>query len=295
MKIGIIGLGKVGMEYAYSLLNSRLDINEIDLIDVDEQTLYGKYLDLTNTLVSLEKNTNIKIAKYEDLKDADLVCITAGAPQGKQMKSRDEDLKKCDSIFKNIIPQIVNSKFSGIYLIASNPLDVMCYRTLQMANVPARKVIGSGTLLDTSRLRCILAKKYHKNLLNVKGLVLGEHGETSFIPWQTVNIDVLDEDKEEINKQVKKMGFEIVSRTGFTCYGVASALLKITYSIFEDRKDILPVCTYLKSYDVCISTPSRIGSIGVIENNLLRFNKPDYEEFIKSIEKIKKSINVLEK
>lgn len=295
MKIGIVGLGKVGMEYAYALLNSNLDISEITLIDIAVDALKGKVLDLNHSVVSLERKVKVKIGEYADLKDVDLVCITAGAPQNELKKSRDEDLYKCDNIFKNIIPNIVNSGFTGLYLLASNPLDVMCYETLKFAKCDPKKIIGSGTLLDTNRLLNVIAEKYNKDLFELKGFVLGEHGATSFTDWSSLNIEIPEEDKQEIDDEIRKLGFTIVKYQGFTAYGIASALLRITKNIFEDRQEILPVSTYIEKYDVFISTPSKVGKNGVIENCIMNLNDDEEKEFMDSVNKIKSEIEILKK
>ena len=174
-KIGIIGLGKVGMEYVFALLNSNIDFDELVLIDVAKEALRSKTLDLNHALLNLNKNVKVKMGDYNELGDAELVCITAGMPQNQINGSRDNDLAKCDVIFKNIIPNIVESGFKGIYLLASNPLDVMCRIALKYANCNPNRIIGSGTLLDTSRLLTVVSNRYNKNLFDLKGLVLGEH------------------------------------------------------------------------------------------------------------------------
>lgn len=292
-KIGIIGLGKVGMEYVYALLNSNLNIDEMILIDVNVDALKGKVLDLNHALVSLDRDVKVKIGNYNELEDADMVCITAGLPQNQLGNSRDNDLFKCDDIFKSIIPQIAESGFKGIYLIASNPLDVMCRVAYKYANCGPERIIGSGTLLDTNRLLNVVAEKYDKKLFDVEGLVLGEHGETSFVPWTSLNVKVPEEDRDEINEKIRGLGFEIVNSQGFTAYGVSAALLRITKNIWNDGKEILPVSTYLKDYDIYISTPSRIGKDGVIENNLYNYNKEELEDLNKSIAKIKNEFEIV--
>lgn len=292
-KIGIVGLGKVGMEYAYAVLNSNLDISEMILIDINAEALKGKALDLNHALVSLNRNIKVKIGDYSELKDADMVCITAGSPQNEIKTSRDDDLFKCDNIFKNIIPEIVSSGFNGIYLIASNPLDVMCRVALKYAKCDPKKIIGSGTLLDTNRLLNVIAEEYNKELFDVKGLVLGEHGETSFVTWSSLNVPVPEENREKINDKIRKLGFEILSTQGFTAYGVSAALLRITKNILNDEKEVLPVSTYLKDYDIYISTPSKIGREGILENNLYNYNESELKDLQKSINKVKSEFEII--
>ena len=289
-KIGIVGLGKVGMEYAYALINSDIKFDELILISKNRKSLESKALDLIHALLSLDKHLKIKIGEYNELIDADIVCITAGVSQNIVKESRDDDLEECNKIFEDIIPNVYNSGFKGIYIIASNPLDVMCRVCLKLAKCNPTKVIGTGTLLDTNRLLSILSEKYNKSMFDIHGFVLGEHGSTSFVNWSSLNINVPNNERDEINNKVRKIGLEIVDELGFTTYGVASALLKITKCIEEDKRELLPVSTYLKDYDIFISTPSVIGKNGVYENNKVIFDEKEKLEFEKSVNKINEKV-----
>lgn len=293
-KIVVIGCGNVGMAYCYSLLNQILSINELVLIDTLKEQLEGKVLDLNHSLFNLNNNAKIKSGNYEDCKDADIVCITAGAKQNAAKKTRMEDLHVANSIFKDIIPKIKSSGFSGIYLIASNPLDVMTYVTWKYSSQDTSKIIGSGTLLDTARLRFVLSKKYSKPINEITGFVLGEHGDSQFIPWSTVNIPKLPEsDINEISKIVKKAGFVVGSLQGFTCYGIASSLTRITRAILFDENCILPVCSYIDDYGIFISTPSIVGKSGIIKSNTLNLDKDEKIKLEDSVRAIKTAIGNL--
>ena len=293
-KIGIVGLGKVGMEYAYALINSDIKFEELILISKNRKKLESKVLDLNHSLLSLEKNVKIKEGEYNELINANIVCITAGVPQNIVKESRDDDLDECNKIFEDIIPNIYNSGFQGIYIIASNPLDVMCRICLKYAKCNPNKIIGTGTLLDTNRLLSILGEKYNKSMFDIQGYVLGEHGPTSFVNWTSLNINVPDTEKNEINNKVRRIGLNIVDELGFTAYGVSAALLKITKCIEEDKREVLPVSTYLKDYVIFISTPSVIGKDGVYENNKGTFDETEKMEFKKSVNKIKQNIKKIQ-
>ena len=293
-KIGIVGLGKVGMEYAYALINSDIKFEELILISKNRKKLESKVLDLNHALLSLEKNVKIKEGEHNELINANIVCITAGVPQNIVKESRDDDLDECNKIFEDIIPNIYNSGFQGIYIIASNPLDVMCRICLKYAKCNPNKIIGTGTLLDTNRLLSILGEKYNKSMFDIQGYVLGEHGPTSFVNWTSLNINVPDTEKNEINNKVRRIGLNIVDELGFTAYGVSAALLKITKCIEEDKREVLPVSTYLKDYDIFISTPSVIGKDGVYENNKGTFDETEKMEFKKSVNKIKQNIKKIQ-
>ena len=250
------------MEYAYALINSDIKFNELILISKNRKSLENKALDLNHSLLSLKE-------------------------------SRDDDLYECNKIFEDIIPNIYNSGFKGIYIIASKPLDIMCRICLKFAKCNPNKIIGTGTLLDTNRLLSILGEKYNKSMFNIHGYVLGEHGSTSFVNWTSLNINVPNNERDEINNKVRRIGLEIVDELGFTAYGVSSALLRITKYIEEDKRELLPVSTYLKDYDIFISTPSVIGKKGVYENNKVTFNEVEKLEFEKSVNKIKKKLKEL--
>ena len=293
-KLVIIGCGNVGMAYAYSLLNQCLDIKELILIDVDAEKLYGKVADLNHSIYNLNTSTKVILGNYSDCQDADIICITAGPSQSDLKSSRMEDLHKANSILKNIISEINKTNFSGIYLLATNPLDVMTYVTWKYANCNPLKVIGSGTLLDTARLRYILSEKYHKPITEVTGLVLGEHGDSQFIPWSTVNVEKLPESEMiDIENRVKKAGFEVSKSQGFTAYGIASALSRITRAILFDEKVCLPVCSYLENYGIFTSTPSIIGKNGIEKSNTLDLEKSEILKLENSVQVIKTAIGNL--
>ena len=293
-KLVSIGGGNVGMAYAYSLLNQCLNINELVLIDIDKDTLYGKVADLNHSIYNLNSSTNITLGNYSDCQDADVICITAGPSQSALKHSRMEDLYKANTLLKGIISEIQKTNFSGIYLIATNPLDVMTYVTWKYAKCDPKKVIGSGTLLDTARLHYILSEKYHKPITEVTGLVLGEHGDSQFIPWSTVNVEKLPESEMiDIANRVKKAGFDVSKSQGFTAYGIASALSRITRAIIFDEKVCLPVCSYLEEYGIFTSTPSIIGKDGIEKSNTLDLENSEKLELENSIQTIKTAIGNL--
>lgn len=293
-KLVIIGCGNVGMAYAYSLLNQCLNINELVLIDIDKDTLYGKVADLNHSIYNFNTSTNITLGNYSDCQDADVICITAGPKRLALKQSRMEDLYKSNTILKSIITEIQKTNFSGIYLIATNPLDVMTYVTWKYAKCDPKKVIGSGTLLDTARLHYILSEKYHKPITEVTGLVLGEHGDSQFIPWSTVNVEKLPESEMiDIANRVKKAGFDVSRSQGFTAYGIASALSRITRAIIFDEKVCLPVCSYLEEYGIFTSTPSIIGKDGIEKSNTLDLENSEKLELENSIQTIKTAIGNL--
>lgn len=293
-KVVIVGCGNVGMAYAYSLLNKGCGVNELILIDIDKEKLVGKVLDLQHAVYSSNNNIKINCGDYENCADADIVCITAGAIQAGLKKSRLDDLFKTNEILKGIIPKIKESGFKGIYLMASNPLDVMTFMSWKYSGLDPNKIIGSGTLLDTSRLKYILSEKYNKNINDIEGNVLGEHGDSQLIEWSKVNLNITDNEKTEIEEQVRTAAFEVVKHQGFTSYGIGTALAKITQVILLDEKLVLPVSTYIKELDIFISTPSLIERDGVKENMIMNLTEEENEKFMKSVNIIKMAINEID-
>lgn len=294
-KIGIIGCGNVGVSYAYSLINQGLDIYEIVLIDVNKNKAKGEALDLSESLpFSRSYIDNVKCGDYEDLKDADIICITAGAPQDGSKRSRIDDLKEANRIIENIMAQVNMSGFNGIILVASNPLDIV---TTKIAKLYGKldKVIGSGTLLDTARLRYFVAQSLGFPLKSISGYVFGEHGDTQFVSWDSVRVNnsisiedyLTQKEMNSIEQKVRKEGFNVCKLKGCTCFGVANALTRITKAIIYDEKEELVCSTYDTEYDVFNSTLSKIGKDGVLDNNLYEFNDKEKELYDISCKVIK--------
>ena len=286
-KIVLVGCGNVGMAYAYALMNQNLNIDELILIDTDINKLQGKVMDLDHCIANVSNKISIRMGDYSDCKDANIVCITAGPSQSAIKTSRMEDLYKANEIFHSIIPCISNSGFSGIYLIASNPLDVMTYVTWKYAKCNPYKVIGSGTLLDTARLKYVLSERKNIPIQKIDGYVLGEHGDSQFITWSNINVkNITLNEKLEIADEVKKLGFTVGKYQGFTCYGIASSLTRITKAILFDEKIVLPVSSYDEKTGIYISTPSKIGINGIEETRIMNLSNTENEEFENSVRTI---------
>lgn len=302
-KIGIIGCGNVGISYAFSLINQGLDINEIVLIDIDEEKTKGKALDLCHSLAfSKSYINNIKYGEYTDIKDADILCITAGMSQSSNKKSRMEDIYGANEIISKIMEKVNASGFEGIILVASNPLDIMTYKIAKLYNKGYNKVIGSGTLLETSRLRYEIANKLEFPLKSISGYVFGEHGDTQFVAWTSVKInntyDIEDyltqKEMLEIEEKVRRGGLTVSSLQGYTCYGVANVLTRITKAIIYDENVELPVCSYDKEADVYITSLTKINSNGAVENKLYNLSDKEKELYEISANVIKEGINLIE-
>lgn len=299
-KIGIVGCGNVGISYAYSLINQALDINEIVLIDINKEKTQGQAQDLCHSIATSKSYiNNIYYGDYSSIEDADILCITAGMPQGSTKTSRMEDIAGANKIIDSIMEKINSTKFNGIILVASNPLDIMTYKIAKLYNNKYNKVIGSGTLLDSSRLIYELSNRLGFPVKSISGMVCGEHGDSQFVVWSSIKVAqnysiddyITQKEKLEIEEKVKRDGFSVAKLQGYTCFGVATALSKITRVIINDEKAEIPVSTYDKENDVYISSLSRIGKDGVEANKLYSFNKNEQELYDLSCRIIKEGIN----
>jgi len=301
-KVVIVGCGNVGMAYAYALVNQKTYVSDLVLIDINTEKTIGEVMDLNHCLPYTPSKMNIKVGEYSDCKDAKIVVIAAGANQ-KEGETRMDLIYKNASIFDSIIKEIKKSGFDGIYLIATNPLDVMTYLTLKYSGTTPNKVIGTGASLDTARLRYLLSEELDMCPKDIDAYVIGEHGDSEFIPWSNANVafkkikDYLS--KEEmciIEDEVRNSAYEVIKRKGSTSYGIGACLVRITNAILEDKKIILPVSSYDKINDVCISTPCIVGSKGVSSKIDMPLDEEEKNKLDESINIIKESIaNVLNK
>ena len=276
-KIILVGDGAVGSSFAYSLVTQSVG-RELGIIDVNHDKAEGDALDLSNA-VPFYSPKFIYAAEYADCVDADIVVLCAGAAQ-KPGETRLDLVHKNLKIYQDIVGKIVASGFDGIFLVAANPVDILTYATWKFSGFPAERVIGSGTSLDTARLRQEISTLVGVDARNVHGYILGEHGDTEFPVWSHANIGGLqlaewlkiddNTTEEALNKvfvKVRDAAYEIISRKGATYYGIASAFTRICQAIFEDQKEILPLSGYLDGQfgkdDVFIGAPAIIGRHGI--------------------------------
>lgn len=295
-KIVLIGCGNVGMAYAYALVNQKVYVDELVLIDINKDKCEGEAMDLNHCMAYSPSKINVRVGSYEDCKDAKIVVIAAGANQAPG-ESRMDLIEKNSKIFSSIIDPIMASGFNGIFIVATNPLDVMTYQTLKYSKLPPRKVIGSGTTLDTSRLRFMLSEKTGVNPKNIEAYVIGEHGDSEFIPWSNVNIaykkvsDILSMDElNQIEEEVRTSAYTIIDKKGATAYGIGMCLVMITSAILEDQNIVLPVSSWDDENELCISTPAIIGKHGVKEKIFIPLSEEEKEKLINSMKIIKAAI-----
>lgn len=299
-KVVIIGCGNVGMSYAYALLNQKTAVNELVLIDLDQNRIEGEAMDLNHCLAFAPSKIDIKAGTYEDCKDAKIVCIAAGANQNPG-ETRMDLIRKNSSIFETIVKQVMDSGFNGIFLVATNPLDVMTYLTWKYSNLPARQIIGSGTTLDTARLRYLISEEIDVNPKNVHAYVIGEHGDSEFVPWsnanvglQSINEYINNEKLQEIEADVRNAAYEIINRKGATYYGIGMCLVRITNAILGNENTIITVSTYDNENEIFIGMPSIINSNGVKDRINIELNNEEQNKLNKSINTIKEAIKSLD-
>ena len=298
-KIMIVGTGNVGASIAFAIMNQRTPINEIVLTDILASDAEGEAMDLRDALAVAPSYVKIKNGTYKDAKDCDVVVITAGAAQ-KPGETRMELLKKNVNILKGMIEQIMDSGFNGILLIVSNPMDVLTYYAMKFSGLPTEKVIGSGTVLDSARLRTRIASYLNVNPKSVHAYQIGEHGDTELTLWSLADIggqkvtELLDKKtRTDISSFVRDEAYGIIEKKGYTCYGIATCVIQILNSIFNDEMRVLPVSSYDFFSDTSFGFPSVVGRAGVIRRLDLKLSEHEGIELQKSINALKKAINTI--
>lgn len=296
-KVVIVGCGNVGMSYAYALINQRTYVNKLILIDRDEARVEGEVMDLNHCLSYAPSKISINKGTYSDCSDAKIVVIAAGARQAPG-ETRTDLINKNATIFKDIVDNIMKSGFNGIILVATNPLDVMTYLVYKYSGLPANQVFGTGTSLDTARLQLIISKKLCINPKNIQAYVIGEHGDSEFIPWSNANIclqsikSFFNQDElKNIEDEVRNAAYEIINKKGATYYGIGMAMVRITNAILGNENLIIPLSIYDEKNDVYIGMPAILGNNGAKRRIRLHLNSEEEMQLQKSIDIIKNNIN----
>lgn len=292
-KVVLIGTGFVGMSMAYSILNTG-GIDELVLIDINKEKTIGEAMDLSHGLPYAPDRIDIKAGEYTDCKDANIVVITAGIPQ-KPGQSRLELAKTNVQVMKDITKQVVDSGFNGIFIVASNPVDLMTYVVQKQSGFPTRKVIGSGTVLDTARLRYLIGDYLNVSTKNVHAYIMGEHGDSSFVPWTHCFvgcksiIDIIKdrngclEDLDKIHKEVKNAAYEIIEKKKATYYAIGMSLNRLIRAVIKNENAILTVSAYLDGEygqkDIYVGVPAIINNHGVQEILELKLTDQEQRKF----------------
>ena len=294
-KVAIIGAGLVGSTFAYSLMINGI-ASEIVMLDVNQERLSGEVMDL-NHGIAFVRPVLVRSGTYQDCRDADVIVIAAGTNQ-KPGETRIDLLGRNAAIFKQIIDQLKAVGTNAILVIATNPVDIMTYVTYRLSGFPSGRVIGSGTVLDSARLRFLLSTHCHVDPSNIHAYIIGEHGDTEVPVWSLANIAGLRFDeycpicarkcgalpKAEIFNDTKQAAYQIIKGKGATYYAIGLALVEIVESIIRDEYSVLTVSSLLNGEygldDVCLSLPSIVSRAGVEKRILLRLS-PEEEAGLK--------------
>ncbi len=308
-KVVLVGTGFVGMSFAYSLLNQG-GVNELVLIDVLKEKAEGEAMDLSHGVPYAPAKMKIKAGDYDECKDADIVVITAGINQ-KPNQTRLELVQTNAKIIKEITENVVKSGFNGIFVIASNPVDIMTYVVAKVSGFPKERVIGSGTALDTARVRYLIGEYLGVSSKNIHAYIMGEHGDSSFVSWENAYVgckkmkDIMKDnnhpmsDLAEIHKDVVNAAYEIIEKKKATYYGIGVALTKIVKAILNDENEIMTLSSYQRGeYNqegLYIGVPTIIGANGVKEILELKLTDEDQAKFDNSCNILRDIIKEIEK
>ena len=304
-KVVLVGDGAVGSSYAFAMAQQGI-AEEFAIVDIIKERTEGDAMDLEDA-TAFTAPKNIYSADYDTCKDAELVVITAGAPQ-KPGETRLQLVDKNLKIIKSVVEPIVKSGFDGIFLVAANPVDILTYAVQKLSGFPKNKVVGSGTSLDSARLRVALGKKLHVDPRDVIANIMGEHGDSEFAAYSSATVGgkpLLDIAKDEgisedellkIEDDVRNKAYEIINRKGATFYGVATALMRISKAILRDENSVLPIGAPMNGEyglnDLYIGTPAVVNASGVakvIEVPLNDREKKAMADSAKQLEEVAKN------
>lgn len=277
-KIVLIGTGMVGMSYAYALLNQNL-CDELVLIDINKKRAEGEAMDLNHGVAFSGGNMEIYAGEYTDCCNADLVVLTAGLPQ-KEGQNRLDLLKENRKIFETILQSVLENGFHGIFLVATNPVDIMTRIVYEISDFPPEKVIGTGTALDTARLRYLPGEKFMIDPRNMHAYVMGEHGDSEFVPWSQAMMttkpifDLCGETEGchfqellELEEEVRMAAYKIIEAKKATYYGIGMAMARITKAIFGNEYSVLTVSAHLQGEygenGIYIGIPCVVNRMGI--------------------------------
>ncbi len=301
-KVAVIGCGFVGSATAFALMQSKL-FSEMVLLDVDFDKADGEAMDIAHG-VPFAGQMKIYAGNYEDLADAAIIIVTAGANQ-KPDETRLDLVNKNVAVYKNIIPQIVKQGFEGILLVVSNPVDILTYVAVKLSGFAENRVLGSGTVLDTARLKCALSEHLGVDSRNLHSFIIGEHGDSEIAAWSSTNVSGIPLDDfcemrghfnhaqamREIAEEVKNSAYEIIEKKDATYYGIAMSVKRICESIVRDEKSILPVSAIIHGNygieGIALSMPAIVGANGVETHVPIALSDEEIESLHHSAETIK--------
>lgn len=309
-KVVIVGTGMVGMSYAYSMLNQAV-CDELVLIDVNKKKAEGEAMDLNHGLAFSTSHMKIYAGDYRDCSDADIVALCAGVAQ-KQGETRLDLLKRNAAVFESIIRPVTESGFNGIFLVATNPVDIMTRITYSLSGFNPKRVLGSGTALDTARLRYLLGKYVGVDPRNVHAYVMGEHGDSEFVPWSQALIAtksilslcengggeedlICQKELKRLEEEVRGAAYQIIEAKQATYYGIGMALTRITRAILGDESSVFTVSAMLRGEynqtEVYTGVPCIINKNGIQRILQLSLTEEEMKQLQKSCDTLRESFD----
>ncbi len=304
-KISIIGAGTVGATAAFSIATQRL-VSELAIIDINTAKAEGEAMDISHGLITMG-TMNIHSGTYEDVKDSDIIVVAAGLGR-KPGETRLDLAAKNIGIARDIAQNIMKYYNGGVIIVVSNPVDVLTYVIQKETGLPAGKVMGTGTMLDSARFRYLLSTSLSADIRNIHGFMAGEHGESQFAVWSSVHVSSMPLDnycfkrgislnKSELVTNIIGSGAQVIKRKGMTNFAIAAIVAELCGTIMRDRGSILTVTSCLDNYygisDVCISVPCIIGKEGILDHLPYDFNEEEMAKLKKSAESIRSFMDSL--
>ena len=302
-KAAIIGCGFVGSASAFALMQSGL-FSELVLIDANHDKAEGEAMDIAHGL-PFAGQMKIYAGDYDDIVDEAVIIVTAGAAQ-KPGETRLDLVNKNVNIFKSIIPEIAKRNYKGILLIVANPVDILTYTAVKLSGLPENRVIGSGTVLDTARLKYALGEHLEVDSRSVHSFIIGEHGDSEIVAWSSTNVSGIpvndfcelrghfnhEEAMHRIADDVKNSAYDIIEKKGATYYGIAMSVKRICECIMRDEKSILPISSMMHGEygisDICLSMPTVVGREGVETRVPIQLNEQEESALSASAEQLSK-------
>ena len=302
-KAAMIGCGFVGSASAFALMQSGL-FSELVLIDANHDKAEGEAMDIAHGLPFVGQ-MKIYAGDYDDIVDAAVIIVTAGAAQ-KPGETRLDLVNKNVNIFKSIIPEIAKRNYKGILLIVANPVDILTYTAVKLSGLPENRVIGSGTVLDTARLKYALGEHLEVDSRSVHSFIIGEHGDSEIVAWSSTNVSGIpvndfcelrghfnhEEAMHRIADDVKNSAYDIIEKKGATYYGIAMSVKRICECIMRDEKSILPISSMMHGEygisDICLSMPTVVGREGVETRVPIQLNEQEESALSASAEQLSK-------
>lgn len=298
-KVVVVGAGAVGSATAFSLVTQGV-CDDVVLTDLNHEKAVGEAMDLQHCIEYLNRNVKVRAGTYEDCGDANIVVITASAPYIKG-QNRLDMLETSEKIVRSIVEPIMKNGFDGHFVVISNPVDIISYYIYRLSGLPKNQIIGTGTALDTARMKCLIAEKIDVDPRSVHCVVMGEHGDSQMVPWSRVTVggkdfyNIIADNPDRLNgvdlnemvRETAQIGWEIVHRKGNTNFGIASTAVGIIKAILQNENKIIPVSTLLcgeyGESDVFAGVPAVLNRSGVKEVVEVRMTPEELAQFKKSV------------